>query len=104
MLFGTFLVVPLLENPEGPSDWKNWTSAQEFCVEEGGTLAAIENEVEQGSDLMFNQAKVAVFTEVSIKTFLWNTNLSKPTFNYYVAGDTNFQCDLYSLYHDICKS
>lgn len=33
--------------PKDPSDWKNWTSAQDFCVEEGGTLVAIENEVEQ---------------------------------------------------------
>ena len=41
----------MLKIPEGPSDWKNWTSAQEFCVEEGGTLVAIENEVEQGSVL-----------------------------------------------------
>lgn len=33
--------------PTDPNDGKNWTSAQSFCVEEGGTLVAIENEVEQ---------------------------------------------------------
>ncbi|TKC49258.1 hypothetical protein EI555_004869 [Monodon monoceros] len=37
----------LMKIPKDPSDWKNWTSAQDFCVEEGGTLVAIENEVEQ---------------------------------------------------------
>ncbi|XP_042804864.1 secretory phospholipase A2 receptor [Panthera leo] len=37
----------LVKIPKDPRDWKNWTSAQDFCVEEGGTLVAIENEVEQ---------------------------------------------------------
>lgn len=37
----------LVKIPKGPSGWKNWTSAQDFCVEEGGTLVTIENEVEQ---------------------------------------------------------
>ncbi|TEA34294.1 hypothetical protein DBR06_SOUSAS3610034, partial [Sousa chinensis] len=37
----------LMKIPKDPSNWKNWTSAQDFCVEEGGTLVAIENEVEQ---------------------------------------------------------
>nr|XP_035926888.1 secretory phospholipase A2 receptor isoform X2 [Halichoerus grypus] len=37
----------LVKIPKDPSDWKNWTSAQDFCVEEGGALVAIENEVEQ---------------------------------------------------------
>ncbi|XP_036740081.2 secretory phospholipase A2 receptor isoform X2 [Manis pentadactyla] len=37
----------LVKIPKVPADWKNWTSAQDFCVEEGGTLVAIENEVEQ---------------------------------------------------------
>lgn len=34
--------------PKDPSHGKNWTSAQDLCAEEGGTLVAIENEVEQG--------------------------------------------------------
>ncbi|XP_073097645.1 secretory phospholipase A2 receptor isoform X2 [Manis javanica] len=37
----------LVKIPKVPTDWKNWTSAQDFCVKEGGTLVAIENEVEQ---------------------------------------------------------
>ncbi|KAM5268278.1 secretory phospholipase A2 receptor isoform 2-T2 [Hipposideros larvatus] len=37
----------LVKIPTDPNDGKNWTSAQSFCVEEGGTLVAIENEVEQ---------------------------------------------------------
>uniref|UniRef100_A0A8D1FZA3 C-type lectin domain-containing protein n=1 Tax=Sus scrofa TaxID=9823 RepID=A0A8D1FZA3_PIG len=37
----------LMKIPKVPGDWKNWTSAQNFCVKEGGTLVAIENEVEQ---------------------------------------------------------
>ncbi|ELK28150.1 Secretory phospholipase A2 receptor [Myotis davidii] len=37
----------LVKIPKGPSDWKNWTSAQDFCVDEGGTLVTIENKVEQ---------------------------------------------------------
>ncbi|XP_045335921.1 secretory phospholipase A2 receptor isoform X3 [Leopardus geoffroyi] len=37
----------LVKISKDPRDWKNWTSAQDFCVEEGGTLVAIENEVEQ---------------------------------------------------------
>ena len=43
--------------PKDPSDWKNWTSAQDFCVEEGGTLIAIENEVEQGRVLSAQSGK-----------------------------------------------
>nr|XP_060477389.1 secretory phospholipase A2 receptor [Panthera onca] len=42
-----FLKCLLVKIPKDPRDWKNWTSAQDFCVEEGGTLVAIENEVEQ---------------------------------------------------------
>lgn len=34
----------LMKIPKVPGDWKNWTSAQNFCVKEGGTLVAIENE------------------------------------------------------------
>ncbi|XP_077010090.1 secretory phospholipase A2 receptor isoform X2 [Tamandua tetradactyla] len=37
----------LVKIPKDPSHWRNWTSAQGFCVEEGGTLVAIESEVEQ---------------------------------------------------------
>ncbi|XP_036900502.1 secretory phospholipase A2 receptor isoform X1 [Sturnira hondurensis] len=37
----------LVKIHKDPSGWKNWTSARDFCVEEGGTLATIENEVEQ---------------------------------------------------------
>uniref|UniRef100_A0A8C4MYA7 Phospholipase A2 receptor 1 n=1 Tax=Equus asinus asinus TaxID=83772 RepID=A0A8C4MYA7_EQUAS len=37
----------LLKIPKDPSHGKNWTSAQDLCAEEGGTLVAIENEVEQ---------------------------------------------------------
>ncbi|XP_023384252.1 secretory phospholipase A2 receptor [Pteropus vampyrus] len=37
----------LVKIPKDPSSWKNWTSAHSFCVEEGGTLVTIENEVEQ---------------------------------------------------------
>ncbi|XP_078183694.1 secretory phospholipase A2 receptor isoform X4 [Callithrix jacchus] len=37
----------LLNIPKDPSSWKNWMRAQHFCAEEGGTLVAIESEVEQ---------------------------------------------------------
>nr|XP_023478757.1 secretory phospholipase A2 receptor isoform X2 [Equus caballus] len=37
----------LVKIPKDPSHGKNWTSAQDLCAEEGGTLVAIENEVEQ---------------------------------------------------------
>ncbi|KAK2491550.1 hypothetical protein MC885_017652 [Smutsia gigantea] len=37
----------LVKIPKVPTDWKNWTSAQDFCVEKGGTLVTIETEVEQ---------------------------------------------------------
>ncbi|XP_066201349.1 secretory phospholipase A2 receptor isoform X3 [Saccopteryx leptura] len=37
----------LVKIPKDPSGWRNWTSAQDFCVKEGGTLVTIENEVEQ---------------------------------------------------------
>ncbi|KAM5280111.1 secretory phospholipase A2 receptor [Ctenodactylus gundi] len=33
--------------PKDPSNLKNWTDAHDFCVEKGGTLVAIESEVEQ---------------------------------------------------------
>ncbi|XP_062962552.1 LOW QUALITY PROTEIN: secretory phospholipase A2 receptor [Cynocephalus volans] len=37
----------LVNIPKNPSNGKNWTHARDFCVEEGGTLVAIESEVEQ---------------------------------------------------------
>ncbi|KAM8788559.1 LOW QUALITY PROTEIN: secretory phospholipase A2 receptor [Rhynchonycteris naso] len=37
----------LVKIPKDPSGWRNWTSAQDFCVKEWGTLVTIENEVEQ---------------------------------------------------------
>ncbi|XP_073927030.1 secretory phospholipase A2 receptor isoform X2 [Castor canadensis] len=37
----------LMRNPKDPSKLKNWTGAQDFCIEKGGTLVTIENEVEQ---------------------------------------------------------
>nr|XP_054404647.1 secretory phospholipase A2 receptor isoform X3 [Pongo abelii] len=37
----------LLNIPKDPNSWKNWMHAQHFCAEEGGTLVAIESEVEQ---------------------------------------------------------
>ncbi|XP_049744743.1 secretory phospholipase A2 receptor isoform X1 [Elephas maximus indicus] len=37
----------LVKIPKDPNHRKNWTSAQNFCVEEGGTLVSIESEVEQ---------------------------------------------------------
>ncbi|XP_016079150.1 PREDICTED: secretory phospholipase A2 receptor [Miniopterus natalensis] len=37
----------LVKIPKDPSDWKNWMSAQDFCVEEEGALVTIESEVEQ---------------------------------------------------------
>jgi hypothetical protein len=37
-----------MRNPKDPSKLKNWTGAQDFCIEKGGTLVTIENEVEQG--------------------------------------------------------
>ncbi|XP_045415037.1 secretory phospholipase A2 receptor [Lemur catta] len=37
----------LINIPKDPSNQKNWTRARDFCVEEGGTLVAIESEVEQ---------------------------------------------------------
>ncbi|XP_062043233.1 secretory phospholipase A2 receptor [Lepus europaeus] len=37
----------LVNVPKDPSNWKNWTQARDFCVDEGGTLVAIESEVEQ---------------------------------------------------------
>ncbi|XP_045154042.1 secretory phospholipase A2 receptor [Echinops telfairi] len=37
----------LLKTPKDPSHQTNWTTAQKFCVEEGGTLVSIESEVEQ---------------------------------------------------------
>ncbi|XP_036110432.1 secretory phospholipase A2 receptor [Molossus molossus] len=37
----------LVKIPKDPSGWRNWTSARDFCVEEGGTLVSIENEIEQ---------------------------------------------------------
>lgn len=37
----------LVKIPNHPGDWKNWTSAQDFCIEQEGSLVAIENEVEQ---------------------------------------------------------
>ncbi|KAM9664360.1 secretory phospholipase A2 receptor [Trichechus inunguis] len=37
----------LVKIPKDPSHQKNWTSAQNFCVEEGGALVSIESEVEQ---------------------------------------------------------
>ncbi|KAM6178327.1 secretory phospholipase A2 receptor [Rhynchocyon petersi] len=37
----------LVKIPKDPSHLKNWTTAQNFCVKEGGTLVSIENEVEQ---------------------------------------------------------
>uniref|UniRef100_G1T882 Secretory phospholipase A2 receptor n=1 Tax=Oryctolagus cuniculus TaxID=9986 RepID=G1T882_RABIT len=37
----------LVNVPKDPSNWKNWTQARDFCFDEGGTLVAIESEVEQ---------------------------------------------------------
>ncbi|XP_007940043.1 secretory phospholipase A2 receptor [Orycteropus afer afer] len=37
----------LVKIPQNPNHHKNWTAAQNFCVEEGGTLVSIESEVEQ---------------------------------------------------------
>ncbi|XP_037705175.1 secretory phospholipase A2 receptor isoform X1 [Choloepus didactylus] len=37
----------LVKIPKDPSHGRNWISARDFCVEEGGTLVAIESEVEQ---------------------------------------------------------
>ncbi|XP_036092844.1 secretory phospholipase A2 receptor isoform X1 [Rousettus aegyptiacus] len=37
----------LVKIPKDPSGWKSWTASRSFCVEEGGTLVTIENEVEQ---------------------------------------------------------
>lgn len=47
--------------PKVPGDWKNWTSAQNFCVKEGGTLVAIENEVEQGTQWPVRQKSPFLF-------------------------------------------
>uniref|UniRef100_A0A5F9DNX1 Secretory phospholipase A2 receptor n=1 Tax=Oryctolagus cuniculus TaxID=9986 RepID=A0A5F9DNX1_RABIT len=41
----------LVNVPKDPSNWKNWTQARDFCFDEGGTLVAIESEVEQGREL-----------------------------------------------------
>ncbi|XP_037379304.1 secretory phospholipase A2 receptor [Talpa occidentalis] len=37
----------LVKIPKDPREWKNWTSAGDFCIEQKGSLVAIENEVEQ---------------------------------------------------------
>ncbi|XP_027632302.1 secretory phospholipase A2 receptor [Tupaia chinensis] len=42
----------LVNIPKDPSNQKNWYHARDFCVEEGGTLVTIENEVEQAFIIM----------------------------------------------------
>lgn len=37
----------LVRTPKDPSNLKNWMGARDFCIETGGTLVAIESEVEQ---------------------------------------------------------
>lgn len=78
--FWDIFIVPFAENPWRPK----WLEELDICSRvlcwRRGNTGCIENEVEQGSVLNVQSGKSRRFTEASIKTFLWNTNLSKPTF------------------------
>lgn len=73
--------------PKDPSNWKNWTSAQDFCVEEGGTLVAIENEVEQGRVLDVQSAKITIFLQILSKCSPTTLVFPNLHFKYYIADD-----------------
>lgn len=64
--FDVFQKCLLVKTSKDPSDWKNWTSAQDFCVEAGGTLVTIENEVEQGRVLNVQSGKITIFIPIFI--------------------------------------